>query len=549
MADQETVTDSVQEPAFDPPVQEPTINDIVNSLNHVMYAMQDVNDKLNEQEKTINEMQPRVSILFDGQDAAKEENQEEKVSASLGRQANSRMSMFQRNVEETSTLAGRHEVIIQRQTPSHSHIYLTSTDLAEYAQFVNRWFDWEIQHGIKLEPALIVSRNVRNQIMYNNDKTDTDFNSLTPAEFCSLMAKETKVFSKVHFAETLKLANRDIKVLMWDSVRPNTHERFFQGILRRQKMFTRTFQILMEANKLFCPALEGKEFGLAQIFLDLIDKNYSKYILAEIPKIKNQNYAKLSDFVDAYVAQAKKHFEAGRAIRLVPYGGNDFKMATQQSKTSNYNSSSKTSTPHTGSRDAFPRSGYRGSRDNNSHPGNRRLNHVDINNEEDDSGAEDPHPWTDVHSDGESDTSDVGQLEDPQTRDRKAEHAEDYVQDHELQVLNDSGGPKDYVKGCVNFALYGNCFNGDACKNAQGHREKVAAETRDWMVRKLTSNMKPRAAPLNRQQRDSVDKEFYNLKPEPSTTSFPTEVDYAKVNASAPRKIVQRERSERTDRI
>ena len=39
----------------------------------------------------------------------------------------------------------------------------------------------------------------------------------------------------------------------------------------------------MEANKTACPTLEGKEFGLAQIFLDLIDKEYNKYILAEIP--------------------------------------------------------------------------------------------------------------------------------------------------------------------------------------------------------------------------------------------------------------------------
>jgi hypothetical protein len=452
--------------------------------------------------------------------------------------------MFQRNIDETATLAERHEVIIQRQTPSHSHIYLTSTDLAEYAQFVNRWFDWEIQHGIKLEPALIVSKNVRNQIMYNNDKTDTDFNSLTPSAFCSLMAKETKVFSKVHFAETLKNANRDIKVLMWDNVRPNTHERFFQGILRRQKMFTRTFQILMEANKEFCPALEGREFGLAQIFLDMIDRNYNKYILAEIPKVKNHNYNKLSDFVDAYVAQAKLHFEAGRAIRLVPYGGNDFKMSTQ-TKTSS--SSSSSPTPHTGSRDNNSYSGNRGSRDNNANSGNRRFNHIDVSTEADDSGAEDTQQWTDVQSDGELDTHDFDQEDDPQTRDRKAEFADDYVQHQELQALNNSSGTKDYVKGCVNFALYGNCFNGDACKNAQGHNEKVAVETREWMISKLNSNIRPKASPLNTRQSARHEKEFYNLKngpwTEPSSTPYPKDVKFANVNV--PSKIVQREKSDR----
>lgn len=298
---------------------EPTISDVMTSLSAIMGKLTTMEERLDTHETLIGEMQPRVSILYHDQeekniDEMKEkestrDNSEEGDASENSRKARgtARKSMFQRNVEETSELSERHQIVVQRATPSHSHIFLSSTDLAEYAQFVTKWFDWEIQHGIKLEPALIVSKNVRNQLMYNNGKTDTDFNSLTPATFCSMMAGETRVGSKVQFAETFRRAMRNVRVLSWDKVRPNSHERFFQGILRRQKIFMRTFQILMEANKEHCPSLDMREFGLAQIFLDLIDKQYSKYVLAEIPRIREDNYKRLADFVDVYVAKAKTH--------------------------------------------------------------------------------------------------------------------------------------------------------------------------------------------------------------------------------------------------
>lgn len=55
------------------------------------------------------------------------------------------------------------------------------------------------------------------------------------------------------------------------------------------------------------------------------------------------------------------------------------------------------------------------------------------------------------------------------------------------QELNAVAGSVDYVKGWINYALYGNCFQGDNFKNVQGHSEKVAKETRQWMIRKLTT--------------------------------------------------------------
>jgi hypothetical protein len=521
MSDQDT-----EEPAG------PTLQDVMNALADITINMSNLNERLLDQESAMSEIQSRVSILYDKEssdDEGSTSTNKEKKSSNADKSR--KKSMFQRNVDETSTLSERHTVVVQRQTPNHSHIYLQSTDLGEYAQFVNKWFDWEIQHGIKLEPALIVARNVRNQLMYNNDKSETDFNSLTPTTFCSMMAQETKVFSKVQFAETLRNAMRDVKVLFWDNVRPSTHEKFFQGILRRQKLFLRTFQIMMEANKIYCPELEGKEFGLGQIFLDSIDRNYNKYILAEIPKVKDYNYKKLEDFLDAYVTKAKSHFEVSRSVRMVPYGGADFKINNHKPYSSSSSSNSNTK-PYT-----------RGSSDSQTYQ-RQQVNFVDITTQED---VDEKESFTDdqLYDQLDSDNSDIEydekQLDSiPDGYENVSQPVEDQ---QELNALENSRNSTPSVRGCVNYALYGKCFSGDSCKNVQGHNERIAEQTREWMVRKLTTtNVKAKPASMNSGHRDRGTREFNNVQ---NTSRI---LDEKAVPNKMPNKIVQRDRSSNRDR-
>ena len=129
--------------------------------------------------------------------------------------------------------------------------------------------------------------------------------------------KEKK--SKLYFSMWENMS-KESQVLSWENVKPNNHEMFFQGILRRKKIFLRTFRILMETSSQYCPSIEGKDYGLAQV-----DSEYNKLVLAEIPKIKPDNYPRVEDFIDAYVKQAKEHFDKSKLVRSVPYQGDSFK--------------------------------------------------------------------------------------------------------------------------------------------------------------------------------------------------------------------------------
>jgi hypothetical protein len=43
------------------------------------------------------------------------------------------------------------------------------------------------------------------------------------------------------------------------------------------------------------------------------------------------------------------------------------------------------------------------------------------------------------------------------------------------------------TKGCLYYTVYGKCFRGEECKNVLGHTDKIARETRQWLIRKLTA--------------------------------------------------------------
>lgn len=57
----------------------------------------------------------------------------------------------------------------------------------------------------------------------------------------------------------------------------------------------------------------------------------------------------------------------------------------------------------------------------------------------------------------------------------------------QMEILAALGENSKIIRGCVNYAIYGNCFKGKECKNAPGHCESIAKETRQWLLKKLAT--------------------------------------------------------------
>ena len=382
-------------------------------------------------------------------------------------------------------MSERHTVVVNMTPPSHKHIFLNSTNLAEYLQMVTLWTEWQARYGIKLETSQVISTNVKHILMYKNDLTDVEFNELTPVEFCKLMAKETIVTSKREFADTLRGALRNTSKLLWSDVRPNTHEKFIQGTLKRYKLYVKAFQIIMEedGNKKFCPDLEGKDYGLVQIFLDMFEYSYVKTVLAEIPRVKSNKYRTITEFLDTFVAYVNEQYQASRALRSIPYEGADFAQPVARA---NHGRGEGSKPWQSGtekkpwSKDYVKRDGDRGV-----------LNAMGARRPRDSDDSEDERRSRDEQQRSrrgpDSDDDSVDPLEPPpdvRTKDKgDLLRTLDGAPEEILQALDAAT----QTKGCLYYTVYGKCFRGEECKNVLGHTDKIARETRQWLIRKLTA--------------------------------------------------------------
>lgn len=458
-------------------------SDVERIMNAIIDLREDLSRRIDENSERLADLNARVTIL-EGEKALNSESDDEKKESSISQRKNSRKTKFQKEIEETAKDGSDQKriVVYNMPPPDFSGIFLDSTDLADFSTFLIEWLEYEKTHSMKLEPPRIMSRRLRSMLKYNHGLSDEEFYKLTPQSFMELMSKETKVMSKQEFAETLKNALRRIKPLNWDRVTPATHQKFFQAILRRKEIYLKVFQILMESNSAYCPALKGKEYGLANIFLSTISDEYNDSIKMEIKEINNSNYPKVEDFLDAYVEQAKKHYDVACGVKRIPYKGTDFKTVPKDNPTfkkKNWNYGNKSN----------GNGNFQKKSDGNNQQS--KLNYIQMDDFESSSDEDKGNNTTYRNNDSffEDEEDFVDQVDvnkdNPDSDEEEVKKSLDSESVDQLFALQSNNNT--VTRGCVNFALYGNCFKGKECKNAQGHTESVAKETRQWLMKKLAT--------------------------------------------------------------
>jgi hypothetical protein len=153
---------------------------INEALAMIMDKLSSLEEIINIQTQRIDEMDSRLSI---GDAARLQELQE--IQQSLDAETSKsnasdspsgsprdkpkvdkrRKSIFIREAERSDATEVKKQVVIHVEPPSHKHIYLDSMELSDFTKFIIQWFEYEQINGIKLEPAQIISRRVRNLLM------------------------------------------------------------------------------------------------------------------------------------------------------------------------------------------------------------------------------------------------------------------------------------------------------------------------------------------------------------------------------------------------
>ena len=417
----------------------------------ILAALERINTRMDIIEGQTRETASRISIL-EGERTLDKEDEEKRESNPHIKER--RSTRFNKLVAENKTLSNRHQVQVIKEPPSHRHIYLKSTKLQDYVKFVNDWMDYGIRHGINLEPAQIVSSTIRQRLLDKYEMTEQDFLKLSAEEFCQLMAGETRVFSVIAFAETLETAISHVKPMPWDKVTPANHEDFYNAVLRLNTVFERTVNILMEMNSEFAPRLDDKKWGLAVIYLRKIDKGYREVVLAEIPKLRQENYHTIHDFIKTFKDRAFAHYERSRTMSMIPYRGVQFSTCggseqKEQSAVLTAIGSSNEVRDVYDSMEMIEDEVCLGERSEN--------NKASIG--EYDPGKE----IEELHLDKLTDQEKVV-----------------------LQGMEPSGkGEGQYPTSCIYYAIFGECKRGSECKNKDAHNVQAADRTRKWLRQKL----------------------------------------------------------------
>ena len=202
------------------------------------------------------------------------------------------------------------------QTAEPFNLKLTKLTPKAFLYWYTKWNEHTARYKSYTPPTSLVSDEIRETLMLNNDLTHEEFHDVKPHEFIEYVAEEVKCQTKTHYAQVLKEGYHTLPVLSFKHVMPDTHLEFQQGVLRRRTYFYRIFDFLNISNSAHVPDIAG-EYGLAKIFMSNIDARYCSYVLRDMGPISS--FKRIKDFTDAFVKKVTADYEVARAAASLPY--------------------------------------------------------------------------------------------------------------------------------------------------------------------------------------------------------------------------------------
>jgi hypothetical protein len=238
-------------------------------------------------------------------------------------------------------------------------------------------------------------------------------------------------------------------------------------------------------NKDSVPRVSGK-YGSAKLFLNLIDDEYNQPILAIMPDLKDNNFAKLEDFIKMYMDEAAKQFKCTRAvINGVPFSSNRVKRAE-----------------HNEERTSFQNKDYIRADDKKREWTAKRFRtrqeqhvHKLESTEDEPTFSSDEEAWERQWDEEIAQARRIYSDEEPLEKDCEEHEPEVIIPpdilhniDPIMPTLAGQFDQQDRVHGCLYHTIYGKCLKGEKCKYASAHNAKGARETSEWIIKRLGSN-------------------------------------------------------------
>ena len=231
-----------------------------------------------------------------------------------GRHSKQNLGYLFKSIEASEKHASNTVVSITR-TEKECKVNIDNFSLGHVCKAMKTIMEFQEREGTLVNMSKVLSRSCKNhlRIMYNIQSTDLP--TIGMSTLFSVIAKETKVHSKVQFYNELKSALGNIRLMEWEKVNPNNHEEYYFQQLKLTDEFMMLLRIMLQENKVFCPSINDKENGLIRLFRTFHSYSYWKYIWAGM----KQKYRNMQEFIDEYSDKAMQQYQLSLATREIPY--------------------------------------------------------------------------------------------------------------------------------------------------------------------------------------------------------------------------------------
>jgi hypothetical protein len=362
---------------------------------------------------------------------------------------------------------------------------LKSTSPAAILRFVREWVRYQTEYGVKVNPLTAVQESVLRKIRHTQNVDDAVIRDCSHTEFANFLALDLVMDNSFMFFNELQDALSYIPRLKWHGLTLREHEEFYNQLIFRQERVMEYFSYFMLNNKDSVPRVSGK-YGSAKLFLNLIDDEYNQPILAIMPDLKDNNFAKLEDFIKRYMDEAAKQFNCTRAvINGVPFSSNRVKRAE-----------------HSEDKSSFQKKEYVRADDRKREWTAKRFRtrqeqhvHKLESTEGEPTYDSDEEAWEQQWDDEIAQARRMYSDEEPLEKDCEEHEPEVIIPpdilhniDPIMPTLAGQFDQQDRVHGCLYHTIYGKCLKGEKCKYASAHNARGAKETSEWIIKRLGSN-------------------------------------------------------------
>ena len=273
-----------------------------------------------------------------------------------------------KSLEATELHAAKTVINVTRQEKECT-VRINDFSLSNLCKAMKNIIQFQEREDTRVKMTRVLSDTCKRHLELKYKVTKKDLMDMSLASIFTIMARETKVHSKITFYKAMRQALSHITLMDWNKLNPETHEKFYFEQLALAEEFMMIFRIMLTENKQHCPRIDDKEGGLIKLFKSFHNYDYWKQIWGDMKK----RYTTMSDFMDEYQDKAMHSYQLSVAFKELPYKSLTTDKDKDKDREKNYYDKKR----------EISKNLYRS---NNSYPHKDKSNHNSFNHIDQDNG-------------------------------------------------------------------------------------------------------------------------------------------------------------------